>query len=118
MLNWHSVTLGRNILENRFRVAITKRAYEDLDSIYGYIKNDLKNENVALDLIDEIEKSILRLKDYPYSCCLVEDDKLKDQGYRKLIVKNYITFYLVSDEEKVVSIMRILYGRQDYKNMI
>lgn len=104
-------------MENNFKIVITKKAYEDLDSIYEYIKSELKNENAALDLIDEIERSIFRLKEYPYSCSIVEDKKLKEQGYRKLIVKNYITFYLISDEENVVNIMRVLYGRQDYKNI-
>ena len=60
----------------------------------------------------------MRLKDFPYSCSFVLDEPLKNRGYRKLIVDNYIVFYLVNEMEKQVVVMRILYGAQNYQNLL
>ncbi|MDA3939517.1 MAG: type II toxin-antitoxin system RelE/ParE family toxin [Spirochaetia bacterium] len=76
------------------------------------------NEIAAINLLDEIERSILRLKEFPFSCSYVEDINLKKKGYRKLIIKNYISFYIVDENDKKVIIMRVLYGRQNYQDII
>jgi len=60
----------------------------------------------------------MRLKDFPFSCSYVDGAFLKRKGYRKLIVDNYIAFYLVDEEEKQVVIMRVLYGRQKYQDLL
>ena len=106
------------MLTNNYELKITKKASEDLADIYKYITEELKNKTAALDLIDEIEKNTLRLREFPYSCSYVEDINLKRKGYRKLIVKNYITFYIVNEMHKKVTIMRVLYGRQNYQDII
>jgi addiction module RelE/StbE family toxin len=94
---------------SKYKVSITLKAFDDLDEIYDYITNKLFNANAAEKLIDEIETSIMRLRDFPLSFSLVNDDILKKKGYRKLIVANYIVFYLVDEIEKQVIIMRVLY---------
>lgn len=106
------------MLTNNYKLKITTKASEDLDEIYAYIAGEINNETAALNLLDEIEKSILRLKEFPFSCSYVEDINLKEKGYRKLIVKNYITFYMVKEEDKKVVIMRVLYGRQNYQDIV
>ena len=59
----------------------------------------------------------MRLKDFPYSCSFVLDEPLKSRGYRRLIVDNYIVFYLVNEMEKQVVVMRILYGAQNFQDL-
>ncbi|ODA39978.1 hypothetical protein DSBG_3269 [Desulfosporosinus sp. BG] len=46
------------------------------------------------------------------------DELLRNKGYRKLVVDNYIVFYLVNELERQVVIMRILYGAVNYQNML
>ena len=60
----------------------------------------------------------MQLKGFPYSGSLVADDILSSRGYRKLIVKNNIVFYLIDETEKQVVIMRVLYGTQQYENLL
>ncbi len=36
--------------------------------------------NAAVNLTNKIEMNIMRLKDFPLSCSLVEDDILKNKG--------------------------------------
>lgn len=46
------------------------------------------------------------------------DEPLKARGYRKLIIDNYLVFYLVNENEGQVVIMRILYGASKYQNIL
>ncbi|MDW7669905.1 MAG: type II toxin-antitoxin system RelE/ParE family toxin, partial [Bacillota bacterium] len=57
-------------------------------------------------------------KEFPFSCNYVVDEYLKKKGYRKLIIDNYIAFYLVNEEERQVVVMRVLYGRQKYESLL
>ena len=100
--------------ENKYRIKITPKANDDLDDIYDYISKELFNQVAAENLMDKIETSIMRLGDFPLSCSFVEDNVLKQKGYRKLIINNYIAFYVVDGTEKQVVIMRVLYGKQNY----
>lgn len=35
-----------------------------------------------------------------------------------LIVDNYIAFYIVDEEQRQVVVMRVLYGRRKYENIL
>ena len=51
---------------------------------------------------------------YPFC----NDIGLKQNGYRKIPVKNYIIFYKQDVEHDIVYIMRVIYGRRDYTKLI
>lgn len=104
--------------QNNYSLKITPKAAEDLDNIYSYISKELYAENAANNLLNKIETSIMTLKKYPFSCNYVSDEFLKLKGYRKLIIDNYIAFYLVKEEEKQVIVIRVLYGKQKYENCL
>jgi len=106
------------MLNNRYNIKFTSKARDDLDEIYSYISGELFAEDTANNLLERIESSIMRLRDFPFSCNFVADEFLKSKGYRKLIVDSYIAFYLVNEAEKQVVIMRILYGRQKYQDIL
>jgi toxin ParE1/3/4 len=69
-------------------------------------------------LIKKIDSNILRLKSFPFSCSYVLDESLKHKGYRKLIIDNYIVFYLVNEVDKQVIISRIFYGHENYQTYL
>lgn len=104
--------------EKKYKIKITPKANDDLDEIYKYIFEELFNLDAADNLMNKIEKSMMRLGEFPLSCSLVEDNVLKNKGYRKLIIDNYIAFYIVDDKEERVVIMRVLYSRQKYQNIV
>jgi len=103
---------------SNYSLKFTPKAYDDLDEIYSYISTKLFAEVVAFNLMDKIEIEINRLTEFPFSCSLVLDEPLKSRGYRKLIIDNYIIFYLLNEVEKQVVIMRILYGATNYQNVL
>lgn len=104
--------------ENNYNLKFSTKASEDLELIYIYISEKLFADASADRLLNKIEESIMRLVGYPYSGSFVLDELLKSKGYRKLIVANYIVFYLVNELEKQVVIMRILYGAQNFQDIL
>ncbi len=105
-------------MESRYKIKITPKAEEDLNEVFSYISLELANNNAAKGLMSKIESSIMRLQAFPFSCSSVEDELLKEKGYRKLIIENYIVFYMVNELERHVVIMRVLYGRHKYQDLI
>ena len=103
---------------NNYSLKFTPKAGKDLEQIYVYISEKLFNDIAANNLLEKIENSIISLKEFPCSGSLISDELLKSKGYRKLVVENYIVFYLVNKSEKQVVVMRILYNAQKYQNFL
>ncbi|WP_236860373.1 type II toxin-antitoxin system RelE/ParE family toxin [Candidatus Formimonas warabiya] len=68
-------------------------------------------------MTDTIEEAITGLA-VIQKCPLVTDDRLAMMGYRKLLVKNYIVFFTIDEELKVVDVERILYTRRDWHHIL
>ncbi len=118
MVKKSSESLRENMVRNKYSIKLTLKANEDLDGIFGCISTELFNTDAAESLMGKLENSILRLQDFPLSCNLVADQILKDKGYRRLIVDNYVIFYVVDEIERRVVTMRALYGRQKYQDVL
>lgn len=103
---------------NNYSLKFTPKAEQDLNEIYQYISTKLCADIAAQNLLNKIEKEIMQLKEFPYLSIQVLDETLKIKGYRKLIIDNYIAFYLVNEIDKQVVIMRILYGASNYFNIL
>lgn len=46
------------------------------------------------------------------------DESLSYQGIRKLLIGNYVIFYIVREENRMVTILRILYGKREWLNIL
>jgi len=106
------------MVQNKYSLKFTPKAENDLDEIYNYISNKLFANEAADNLTDKIENSIIRLSKFPFSCGYVLNKPLRNRGYHKLIIDNYIVFYLINEIKKQVIIMRILYGASNYQNIL
>lgn len=101
-----------------YKILITADAEKDIDIILNYITNTLCNSEAAKSLATEIIKKYKRISENPYMYELYPDKLLADKGYRKVTVKNYMIFYIVNENDKTVTVMRVIYGRRDHKNLI
>jgi addiction module RelE/StbE family toxin len=113
---------GQNISmetdETPYDLRIMPMAEEDLDGIFEYIANTLEAPVAANRLMLRIEKAIQTLRDTPRIGPKCQDEILGSKGYRKLIIDNYIAFYLVNDEDRSVIVMRVIYGRRNYTALL
>jgi toxin ParE1/3/4 len=85
-------------------------AERDLDDIFEYILQD--NPVAASSLLEEIDQSISHLSCNPEFGVVPKDDRLKRMGYRVLIVRKYLVFYVVKSES--IQIRRVLHGARQY----
>lgn len=101
-----------------YDIQITEPAEKDLYEIGAYISKELLEPEIAKKVFSEIAKGVNSLEDMPLRNALVADDRLDYKGIRKIMVDNYIVFYIVTDESKTVTIIRILYSRRDWINLL
>jgi toxin ParE1/3/4 len=98
----------------KYRVVIYPVAQNDLLEIVDYL-NTL-SPDAAIKYYDLLIEQIGSLAEMPERCPLVKDAQLRLRGYRTLLVKNYIVFYVVNG--KCVEIRRILYNRRQYDALL
>lgn len=67
-------------MQSSYQLKFTPIAEDDLDGIYLYISEHLAAPKAADDLMYDIETSIMRLKEFPYSGSPVQDDILSSIG--------------------------------------
>lgn len=102
-----------------YNVRIMEKAEQDLSEIVTYFTDKLCNPKAADSFLEEFLEGKENIANNPYMYPLSNDLVLKSEGYHRfLFKKNYIALYLIDDEEKEVSIMRIFYAKRDYANLI
>ena len=100
-----------------YSVTIQPEAKADLDGIYAYVAQHLRNMPDALRLLDRLEQSILSLNEMPYRAPLSGDPRFAIQGVRRLSVGNWNIFYLIDDEMLEVSVVHIAHHLRDENNL-
>jgi len=99
-----------------YKVRLTKKAADDLDEIEKYIAYDLENPKAAQDTIDGIITVAEKLNQLPEKHELVKEDFIRKFAVRLTYYKNYNIFYQI--ENDIVYIVRIMYVRRDWENLI
>ena len=97
---------------------ITDIAEEDILNTVKYIADVLKAPKAANNLLDEIERHQEILENTPNMYPFVPDEYLAQRGLKFTIIKNYLMFYTINEDEKIVTVIRFLYGRRDWKNIL
>ncbi len=101
-----------------FSYRFTEKAEQDLDEILRYISVDLVNPTAAQNLGRKVFEKIDMVRVYPESGAPVDNEFLADKTVRKLSVDNYVIYYKAHYEEKVISIIRIVYGKRNLDEII
>jgi plasmid stabilization system protein ParE len=101
-----------------YNIHITSSAERDLIHAADYIEFNLKNSKAADDLLDEAEKQINSLSGFPEKFRLVDDPVLASWGIRFVIVKGYLAFYTISEEENRVILVRFLFHKSNWNAIL
>jgi len=102
----------------KFKLIFSKLYHSDLDESHDYISNKLQNRIAADRLIMEAKKKIIEVRNNPAHRPLVNDKYLASLGYRLKVIKNYLLFYIISEDNKHIKIIRFLYGKRDWMNIL
>lgn len=97
-----------------YQLNITFTAEHDIMRAADYIEFSLKNPDAANHLLDVAAEQINSLSDLPQRFRLVEDPVLASWKIRFITVKNYLAFYTIDDEKKLVTIVRFLHQKSNW----
>ena len=101
-------------MSKKYDVKLSIEAEKDLQGISIYIKDKLKEPIIAKKHAHIMKKEIKSLEYFPERYAIIDNKKIKELGIRKLIIKNYIAFYRINEDKKIVNVERILYGASDW----
>ncbi len=93
-------------------------ALRDMVEIAKYISFELSNPMAADRLLEEMIEAGNKLAEFPYSYPAYIPIRPVKHEYRKLLVQNYILFYWVDEEKKLVTISRVVYAKMDYERLL
>ena len=96
-----------------YKVEFLPSAKQDLTEIALYIKNELNNPTAALSTVERIIEAAEKTADFPYANPVYIPIRTLKKEYRKIPVKNYIIFYSVNENQKLVTVSRIVYAKRN-----
>lgn len=101
-------------MAEQYSVRLMSRALRDIDAIYKYIAETLLEPGTALNLVEEIEREILSLEQFPNRCPTRKTGAYAGKGYRQLFVKNYTVIFRVDESEKTVIVVTVRYSASQF----
>ncbi len=99
-------------------ITVTEPAEQDLNSALDYYITVLKAPKAAQTLLDEIEEKLNFLSTNPLVYEIENDDYLQERSIRSVLVRSHLVFYIVNQDLEEVIILRILYARRNWLNIL
>lgn len=94
---------------NKYNVKLLPKAYQELDGIYRYIRDEFKELETAKQMVESLEEVILSLDLMPYRGAIRKIGAFANKGYRQLFIKNYTIIYRINEEIKDIIIITVRY---------
>ena len=101
-----------------FDVIIETTASLDLYGILDYITEVLKVPESAERIYRSIKDQVLSLDEMPYRFPLVREEPFASMGVHLMPLENYNAFYIIDEQKNEVHILRILYNRREWQNIL
>ena len=105
-------------MESKWEYQLTQKAEADLDDIVGYIAVEISNPKAASDFVDKLQATIEEVRSFPESGSLVVNEFVPNTEVRKKLIGNYIMYYLPDFTEKMIFVLRIVYGRRNLDEIL
>lgn len=101
---------------DEYQIRITRKAKEDIEDIFQYISQELSEPNISKKFIQNLKKSIFKLRFFPRKFPFIQDVELKE--IRCMPYKNYYIFYKVIDDVHTVVIIRVGYMHRNWRRIL
>lgn len=98
----------------RYTLRYLPTAQEDLISIFGFIAQDSLNR--ALSFVEKLDRRIGLLEKHALLGRIPQHAKLREYGYRVLVVESYLVFYIIRGQE--IEIHRVVHGSRNLDHLI
>lgn len=101
-------------MEN-YKIIFLQDALYDLEEIVLYIASDSSER--ALKWHNILMSKINNLLIFPEMGRIVPDKRIRKFDFRMLPIENYIIFYKIFENQKEITILRVLNAKRDYPNL-
>ena len=93
-------------------------ARKDMLEIVGYISGELKNPDAADRLAVKLDDAAESVLTFPYANPACQPIRPLKHECRNILVQNYLMFYWVDEEKKLVTVARVIYAKRDYGRLL
>lgn len=97
----------------KYQVFLTEHASKDMQDIFDYIAISLESEQSAINQLDRLIKAIESLDEMPQRHHKYCKEPWSSRNLRIMLVGNYLVFYIPDTEDKIVTVIRIMYKRRN-----
>lgn len=94
---------------DKYVVRLSPKAYRDIESIYEYISKEKLSPQNAKGQVDRIKDAILSLETFPDSHQERHVGRYANQGYRHLLIDNYMAIFRIDKRRKAVIVITVQY---------
>ncbi|GMO63430.1 MAG: hypothetical protein Ta2A_10440 [Treponemataceae bacterium] len=101
-----------------YELIFSKLFDDDIDSTYQYIKENLKAPMAAENLMKEVKQKLAYLKEKPAVSPVIKEELIAALNLRTIKVKNYVVYYSVDEKKQAVRLVRFLYNKRDWINIL
>jgi addiction module RelE/StbE family toxin len=98
----------------KFTLRYLPVAQDDLISIFDFIAQDSPHR--ALSFVEKLDERIGLLEQHPLLGRRPRHPKLREYGYRVLIIEAYLVFYIVRGQD--IEIHRVVHGSRNLDHLI
>ncbi len=102
----------------RFNVSYSIDAHNDLRVIYSYIANELLAPDTAKKQINRIRNAIRNLDFMPARHSIVDWEPWKSLNMHQFPVDNFVVYYLIDQDNRNVTVVRIFYRGRDVRQIV
>ena len=90
-------------------LVVSPAAERDLDSILSYLVGKLCNPQAAGNLLDEVDSAYGTVQTVSEAVEVCRDQRVRDLGYRKVMVGSYLLIYEYDSDFDAVNVLRFFY---------
>ena len=96
-----------------YKVVYLPTARRQLEDAVMYIAIDLYSPDAAMNLADEVDEAVQKLKEMPYRFPIYHTLYAMKREIRFFPVKIYNVYYVIDEDSKTVEIWRVLHRLQN-----
>ena len=96
------------------KLIITDKALDCLENISYYIAKETGQKEIAEKFVADIVSKCSRLNNFPEIGALPKEKNLRKNGYRFLVHKSYLIFYIYDKSSDTVSVIAVFNAKCDY----
>ena len=101
-----------------YEVKITDLALSQMQEIVSYISVSLQAPDTAKRWLGRMKTELTSLSNFPARVPLTEEEPWHSQGVHKFVVGNYIAYFWIDEDERIVWIAAVVYGRRDQREQL